>query len=73
MKRIMFYSNLLFLADLNVQQVRQLYFEMKEKVFGTARFGYCCDTEAKEKLLKKVFGDRRMLPLENGPKYEHAL
>lgn len=55
-------------ADLNVQQVRQLYFEMKEKVFGTARFGYCCDTEAKEELLKKVFGDKRMLPLDNGPK-----
>ena len=58
------------LANLSTQEVRQLYFEMKEKVFGKARLGYGCDTEAQEALLKRVFGESKMVELENGPKYE---
>ena len=42
-------------------------------MFATARFGYGCDTNALEALLKREFGTgERMEPLPNGPKFVHS-
>lgn len=58
----------------SLASIRKLYFELKEEVFATARFGYGCDTNALERLLKREFGTtERMLPLPNGPKFVHSI
>ena len=56
------------LGNKDICYLRKLYFELKEKVFGSARFGYGCDTEALEQILKREFGEMKMEPLNHGPK-----
>ena len=48
--------------------LRKLYFEIKDKVFGRARLGYGCDTNALEDILKREIKDDKMTALPHGPK-----
>lgn len=43
-------------ANKSLAELRQLYFKMKDQVFGTDRFGFAYNTAALEKLLKEEFG-----------------
>lgn len=45
-----------FTAKRSLAQLRQLYFKMKDKVFGTDRLGFAYNTQALELLLKEEFG-----------------
>lgn len=45
-----------FTAKKSLAELRQLYFRMKEKVFGSDRFGFAYNTEALEQILKQEFG-----------------
>lgn len=47
-----------YTAKLKLEELRKVYFEMKEKVFKkpSKLLSTACDTDALETLLKKVFG-----------------
>ena len=49
-------------------ELRQFYFRMKEKVFGSDRFGFGYSTDNLEELLKEVFGTTRTMADEEFPK-----
>ena len=57
------------IAKKSLSQLRQLYFKMKDKVFGSDRFGFAYNTEALEKLLKDEFGSSMKLSDVDFPKY----
>ena len=56
-------------AGLDLDQLRQLYFEMKETVFKNPKFGYACDTPALEALLKKTLGTEMRMCDKQEPRY----
>ena len=59
------------IAGFAISSLRQLYFEIKDKVFGKGMLNYLtCDTEALEEILKRVFGDRKMTETPHGTKWE---
>ena len=45
-----------FTAKRSLAQLRQLYFKMKDRVFGTDRLGFAYNTQALEQLLISEFG-----------------
>ena len=47
-------------AKMTCNQLQQLYFEMKERVFKNSIFGLGCNTGELEKLLRDRFGDMKM-------------
>lgn len=59
---------LLLAAKKSLAELRQLYFRMKEKVFGSDRFGFAYNTENLEELLKDVFGTTMTMADEELPK-----
>ena len=52
-----------------VPHLRKLYFEIKDRVFGTTRLGLGCDTDALVSILKREFKDMRMTAVPQGTKY----
>lgn len=56
-------------ANKSLAELRQLYFKMKDRVFGSDRFGFAYNTEALEKLLKEEFGTSMRLGSVTTPKY----
>lgn len=56
-------------ANKSLAELRQLYFKMKDRVFGSDRFGFGYNTEALEKLLKDEFGTSMRLDSITTPKY----
>ncbi len=55
-------------AKKSLSELRQLYFKMKDKVFGTVRFGVAYNTEALEQLLKDELGSSTRLSDVEFPK-----
>ena len=47
-------------ADKSLYELRQLYFKLKDEVFGKSRKSVAYNTEALERILKKELGDQRM-------------
>jgi len=47
-------------ADKSLNELRQLYFKLKDEVFGKSRASVAYNTEALERILKKELGDQRM-------------
>lgn len=43
-------------AKSTLREVRQLYFKLKEQIFGKSRAGMAYDTDALERLLRETFG-----------------
>ena len=62
------YSYFILSAKKSLAQLRQLYFKMKDKVFGNDRFGFGYDTEALEQILKDEFGSTMTLSDVDFPK-----
>ena len=58
----------IMLAKKSLAQLRQLYFKMKDKVFGSDRLGFAYNTDALEKLLKQEFGTSMKLSDVNFPR-----
>lgn len=56
-------------AKRTLGELRQLYFKMKDKVFGTERLGFAYNTEALEHLLIQEFGTTMRLTDQEFPKY----
>ncbi len=47
-----------FLEKKTLQELKQLFFEMADNVFGTKnRYGYGCDSEGFSAILKGYFGE----------------
>ena len=61
--------SLLYLAKKSVSELRKLYFKMKDKVFGSVRFGVAYNTEALEQILKDELGSDTKLSDVEFPKY----
>lgn len=59
---------LLSAAKKSLAELRQLYFMMKEKVFGSDRFGFAYNTDNLEQLLKDEFGTTITMADEEFPK-----
>lgn len=55
-------------ANKSLAELRQLYFKMKDRVFGSDRFGFAYNTEALENLLKEEFGTSMRLGSVTTPK-----
>ena len=49
-----------FAADMNLSELRQMYFQLREEVFSGGIMGAARRTEALEHILKKSFKDKRM-------------
>ena len=47
-------------AKKSLSELRQLYFRMKDEIFGNARAGMAYNTEALEKILKDEMGEVSM-------------
>lgn len=60
-------------AKKSLSELRQLYFKLKDKVFGNDRFGFAYDTETLEKILKEQFGTTMTLDSVTTPKYVHSM
>ena len=58
---------LLVLGDLSLAELRRLYYDMKDTVFGQF-VSYLCDTNALEKLLKEKFGTEKRMSSVKKPK-----
>ena len=48
------------LGKKSLRELRQLYFRMKDEVFGRGRFGMAYNTDKLEEILKQEFGDIKM-------------
>ena len=57
----------------DIAHLRNMYFEVKDKVFGTPGDGTAFNTDALEVILKNALQDREMTELENGPKLVSSL
>jgi len=58
----------LYAAKKSLQEIRQAYFKVKNRVFAKARFGLVFSAEAMEEILKEMLGDIRMFDVKK-PKY----
>ena len=61
--------HLLYVANKSLSELRQLYFKIKDRVFGSDRFGFAYNTEALEHLLKDEFGTSMRMDSVTTPKY----
>ena len=59
---------LLCTAKKSLQEIRQAYFKVKNRVFAKARFGVVFSAQAMEEILKEMLGDIRMFDVQK-PKY----
>ena len=48
------------LGKKTLRELRQLYFRLKDDVFGKGRFGMAYNTNKLEEILKHEFGDMKM-------------
>ena len=48
------------LGKKSLRELRQLYFRLKDEVFGSGRLGLGYDTSKLEEILKSEFGDMKM-------------
>ena len=49
-------------------ELHQLYFEMKDRVFKKPSFGVMCNTEELERILKEKFGEEMKMDDRHKPK-----
>ena len=63
-----------WIAGLKLEDLRKVYFEMKDKVFKqqSTVLTTACDTDALETLLQKVLGTETTLAEEDKPKQVYA-
>lgn len=58
-----------FAAKKSLQELKQLFFRLKDDVFGNAKmFGYGCDTNKLAEILKSYFGEEMKLTDVSEPK-----
>ena len=63
------YKSRLLLAKKSITQLRQLYFKMKDEIFGKARHGgLSFNTHGLEKLLKEEFSEHVCMDDETYPR-----
>ena len=55
-------------AKMTCDELRQLYFEMRDRVFKNPKWGLNCDTQALEKLIKARFGEEMTMADVEKPK-----
>lgn len=59
----------LLIAKKSLQDLKQLFFRLKDDVFGTAKkWGYGCDTSKFAEVLKSYFGEEMKLADVTEPK-----
>ena len=61
--------NVVYVAKKTLQELKQLFFQLKDDVFGTAKLaGFGCDSNKFSTILKSYFGEEMKLTAVSEPR-----